>query len=409
MVASFLPSNCRAGKDLVVLPASWNHFISICKPEKIVRFFGNSDQGFGLIEILLLVIVLGLMAAVAFKTMDVTLDNSRRDVTTDELDKLSWAIAGNPDLFANGSRTNFGYVGDVGSLPPNLDALVTNPGGYATWKGPYIQNNFTQNANDYKTDAWGNLYTYTAGVTVTSSGSGGNPITKRFANANAELTSNTVQGTVTDGAGNPPGSFASNVSVRIVYPNGSGGTTTATTNPNGTGNYIFANMSPQGIRTVTGIYSTNNDTIVRTAVVLPKSVTDVNFKFRGNLWGEGTLIYVPGSAGTQNIYHDIFFQIRNAGSTSVTVTTLKAVYATVAYYEQIVWGGTTVANQTNPRFASNQTVILSPPQTIAAGATVTVNLNNFRSCQTGGCGNVNMSGMTFTITFSDGSVITFSI
>ncbi|HEU4436221.1 MAG TPA: prepilin-type N-terminal cleavage/methylation domain-containing protein, partial [candidate division Zixibacteria bacterium] len=196
-----------------------------------------SEKGFTLIEVLLVIIVIGILAAVAFRSMDVALDNSRWDATTQELDRLSWAIAGNPELFANGVRSDFGYVGDVGSLPPNLDALVTNPGGYATWRGPYIQNDFTQNPNDFKTDAWGNLYTYTGGVTIASGGSGGNPISKQYANAAADLTSNTVQGVVTDAQGNAPGTSAPSISIRITYPNGSGGTTTATTNPNGSGKY----------------------------------------------------------------------------------------------------------------------------------------------------------------------------
>lgn len=249
-----------------------------------MRFYKKSEKGFTLIEIVLVIIVLGVLVAVAFKSMNLTLDNSRWDATTQEMDRLAWALVGNPGLFVNGYRSDFGYVGDVGSLPSNLDALVTNPGGYTTWKGPYIQNDFTQNPNDYKTDAWGNLYTYTGGVTITSSGSGGNSLTKSLAGAAADLTANTVQGVVTDAQGDAPGSSNSNVSIRIVYPNGSGGTTTSTTNPNLNGNYNFSGSIPQGVRTLTAIYTTTNDTIVRTVVVLPKSTTLLDFKFRGNLW-----------------------------------------------------------------------------------------------------------------------------
>lgn len=373
-----------------------------------------SEKGFTLIEVLLVVIVIGIMAAVAFKSMNVALDNSRWDATTQEMEKLSWAITGNPDLFANGIRSDFGYVGDVGSLPSNLDALVTNPGGYSTWRGPYIQNDFTQNPNDYKTDAWGNLYTYTGGVTIASTGSGGNTITKKFANVTADLTSNTVQGVVTDGQGNAPGSSASNVSVRITYPNGTGGTTSATTNPNSSGNYSFASLIPQGIRSITAIYAPTSDTLVRTAVVLPRSTTLVDFKFIGNIWGSGgsggSLAYVTGSASAANSGRDVSFQIRNSSSSSITITSLRATYtATLNYYEIIVWAGTMVANQTIPRFASGQTVSFTSSQTVAAGATVTVNLNNFRICPVGGCGNANMTGNTFTILFSDGTTITFSV
>lgn len=380
---------------------------------KVMGMRLGKEEGFTLIEVLLVVIIIGIMAAVAFKSMGVALDNSRWDATTQEMEKLTWAIAGNPDLFANGIRADFGYVGDVGSLPPNLDALVANPGGYATWKGPYIQTDFTQNPNDYKTDAWGNLYTYAAGVTITSSGSGGNTITKKFANVNADLTSNTVQGIVTDGQGNSPGSSASNVSIRLTYPNGSGGTTTATTNPNASGNYSFANIIPQGIRTVTAIYTPTNDTLVRNAVVLPKSTTLVDFKFRGSLWasGGGSLVYVSGSAlATDNNNRDVSFQVRNNGSSSVTITSLTATYTTspTSYYEGIIWAGTTVASQTNPRFASGQSVNFSSSQTISAGATVTIRLDNFKQCQSGNCSDQDMQNKTLTVIFSDGSTITFT-
>ena len=375
-----------------------------------------SEKGFTLIEVLLVIIVIGIMAAVAFKSMDVALDNSRWDATTQEMEKLSWAIAGNPDLFANGVRSDFGYVGDVGSLPPNLDALVTNPGGYATWMGPYLRNDFTQNPNDYKTDAWGNLYTYTGGVTVASGGSGSNPITKQFANRIADLTSNTVKGVVTDGQGNSPGSSSSNVSIKITYPNGSGGTSTSTTTPNTSGNYSFSSTVPQGIRPVTAIYTATNDTLVRTAVVLPKSTTIVDFKLRGNLWGSslgggGSLVYVAGSAVTQNGGRDLQFQIRGTGTSSVTITSLKATYShsPTAYYEKLKWSGTEVANQNNPRFASGQTVTFNFAKLISPGETVTMKLEAFKDCQTCGGTDVNMVGTTFTMEFSDGLVITFSL
>ncbi len=373
-----------------------------------------SNKGFTLIEVLLVIIVIGILAAVAFRSMDVALDNSRWDATAQEMEKLSWAVAGNPDLFANGVRSDFGYVGDVGSLPPNLDALVTNPGGYATWKGPYIQNDFTQNPNDYKTDGWGNLYTYTSGVTVASGGSGGNPITKQYANAAADLISNTVRGIVTDGQGNAPGSSASNVSVRIAYPNGSGGITTATTNPNASGNYGFANVIPQGVRTVTAIYAPTSDTLVRNAVVLPRSTTLVDFKFPGSLWGSGSggsLAYVSGTASLNGAGEDLTFVIRNVGSSSVSVTSIKVTYShsPTSYYEQVRWSGNQVVNQNNPRYASGQTATFSSVQTLTAGSTVSIDVRNFRECQTGGCNQADMTGTTFTIEFSDGSIMSFTV
>ena len=58
-----------------------------------------------------------------------------------DADRLAHAVAGDPDLVAGGTRSDFGYVGDIGALPSDWDDLVTNPG-YSTWNGPYVQDEF---------------------------------------------------------------------------------------------------------------------------------------------------------------------------------------------------------------------------------------------------------------------------
>jgi prepilin-type N-terminal cleavage/methylation domain-containing protein len=166
----------------------------------------NKNSGFTLIEVVLIIVIMGIIATVAMKTMEPAMDQSRIDATLREMEIMSQAIIGNKNLISDGIRSDFGYVGDVGALPPNLDALVSNPGSYATWRGPYIMSDFLENPDDYKEDAWGNSYNY-SDVIITSPGNG-SPITRRFAESVDELLSNTVNGSIYDGLNAVPGDSA---------------------------------------------------------------------------------------------------------------------------------------------------------------------------------------------------------
>ncbi|MBD3403981.1 prepilin-type N-terminal cleavage/methylation domain-containing protein, partial [candidate division GN15 bacterium] len=162
----------------------------------------RGSAGFTLIELVIVVVIAGILVTVALQGTRQISDTARVEETRQEMDALAMAIAGNPGLHNNGVRTDFGYVGDVGALPPNLDALYANPGGYATWNGPYIRNRFTQIADDYKTDAWGTLYAF-GGIAITSTGSGEN-LTRRVAPSSDHLLYNSVAGNVYDLDGTPP-------------------------------------------------------------------------------------------------------------------------------------------------------------------------------------------------------------
>ena len=177
-------------------------------------------------------------------------------------------------------------MGDVGALPPSLDALVTNPGGYATWSGPYIQTSFTEIVDDYKKDAWGDSYAFTGGVIISSNG-GGSPITKQFAQNVSDLTSNTVTGNVYDGLGYPPGDSASSVTVTIYYPDGSGNTTSSSTNPSVAGVFSFASSIPIGNHLIRAFYSASNDTTSRYISFTPGSDAYCELRFAGGIWSGG--------------------------------------------------------------------------------------------------------------------------
>ncbi|MDD3732715.1 MAG: prepilin-type N-terminal cleavage/methylation domain-containing protein, partial [candidate division Zixibacteria bacterium] len=109
----------------------------------------RKEQGFSLIELTVIMVVIGIMLAVAMKSMTTVTEDIRRTKTLQEMESLAKGITGNPDITAGGLRSDFGYIGDIGAFPPGLQALVTNPG-YSTWHGPYLPAGFVQDTDGYR-------------------------------------------------------------------------------------------------------------------------------------------------------------------------------------------------------------------------------------------------------------------
>lgn len=98
-------------------------------------------QGFTLIEIMLVVIILGVLAAMVVPKLTGRSDDARRSVAkTDIESNIALAI----DL----------YDVDVGSYPTSLDDLLKDPGDVTNWKGPYLKKK--------PLDPWGRAYVYRA-------------------------------------------------------------------------------------------------------------------------------------------------------------------------------------------------------------------------------------------------------
>lgn len=369
-------------------------------------------------EIVVVILIMGIVASVALRSINNTLENTKVENTKHEMQELTYAVAGNPGLFANGMRTDFGYIGDVGSLPPNLDVLASDPGAVATWNGPYIGNSFTESSDDFKKDAWGNLYTF-VNATIQSSGGGGGTLTKAVAPSVSDLTLNSLNGSVTDGTGNPPGDSASMVSVTLHFPNGVGGYADSLRGVSSSGLFAFANMIPVGNHLVSAVYSPTDDTVSAFVSVLPGGTSYVNLRFPGALWavtGAGgspssDLEFVSGSASCEGASEDeVHFDIINDGSAAKTVSWIVVTYShsPTAYFERVRWNNGSVFYSTSPRAASGNTVDFTPSKTIDPSQTITIELQDFRDVQSGGGANVDMRNTDMTVTFSDGSAITFN-
>jgi len=147
-------------------------------------------RGLTLLELVIVLLLIGLVAAVAVPRMIDLIGPSKKTITERELLNLKRAMVGNPDLVAAGSYTQRGYEGDVGALPDALADLVTKPAGVSNWdpwikkgwNGPYME----AQSGDYLKDAWGTNYVYSrASRTITSYGpdkaaGGGDDIVVQF-------------------------------------------------------------------------------------------------------------------------------------------------------------------------------------------------------------------------------------
>lgn len=116
----------------------------------------KKQEGFTLIEILVVVVIIGLLASLVGPRLFKKVDDAKIKVAREQIRELKVAL----DL----------YKLDVGRYPDSLEALVRNDGS-ENWDGPYLQKNYIPN------DPWGNPYQYEVidggdSVRITSTGGG---------------------------------------------------------------------------------------------------------------------------------------------------------------------------------------------------------------------------------------------
>ncbi len=245
-----------------------------------------NTNGYTLIEMILVIIILSIISSVAIKSLNKSTETARVEETKKELIQLANSIRGNPSELSGGKRIDFGYIGDIGALPNNLDNLVQDPG-LGNWSGPYLHDNFYNSSgaidSEFKIDGWGKLYSYSGGNFISSSGNGSD-ITVNLANSVTDLLYNSVSFVITDIKSSPPGLiYKDSVSFNLTIPSGAGGWTTMLRFPTDDGMVQFDSI-PIGIQNLQIVYYPTADTLIRKIHVNPGSSVYMEISLNEELW-----------------------------------------------------------------------------------------------------------------------------
>lgn len=142
------------------------------------RFGHNAANGFTLIELVIIIIILGIIAGVAVPKFGAMTENSKINAAKDEMRLIKEAIVGDPRLVSGNEYISRGFEGDVGFPPSRLTDLVIKPDSIPAydkysrigWNGPYLDSA----GQSYLRDSWGNSYSYNP-ATRTITATGANP------------------------------------------------------------------------------------------------------------------------------------------------------------------------------------------------------------------------------------------
>lgn len=238
----------------------------------------NNNSGFSLIELIAVIVVLAVLATVAIQSLPQSIEEARQIGTEKEMDVLARGIVGRFEISQGANRSNFGYIGDVGSFPPNLEALFINPGRMISWDGPYLPASFKGDSLNFRLDEWGQPYKYDGGLTIVSSGSK-TDIIRKLADSKTDYILNSFSGRITDGADLSPGMiFPDSIEISIQVPDGRGYYLNKSYAPDATGLFRLDSL-PVGTHPLWIIYKPTADSLIRYVTIMPRNKSTKTFKF----------------------------------------------------------------------------------------------------------------------------------
>lgn len=381
-------------------------------------------QGFTLMELLVVLLIIGILSTVALRTIDATRNRSLFDQTTKEMNQLIQAIVGNPDLAYDGRRVDFGYYGDMEKLPDSLPELVRNTSGSAAWRGPYYKLMSAGDLVSYLYDEWGHLYTYRPHLSeIYSLGVNGLDMTVKIADDMAQLNNNIISGSFLDSDDNPPGAAGNSYEVRLYWNNPDAHATPnplyAVVNPAPGGYYEIALHPsdpiwprievPIGVKKLQAIIP-DKETLTRYVAIAPRSRVVADFKFTKLFSSKLTIIGQPtvGIGGS-----DFLIEIVNEGTDSVSIDSLRFLSTSAPVFLRSYRIGVQSPVTLGPGdlgIGPNGSISF-PRVTIAPNKSQKVELYfaDFRSGPLNGDPSALVGGRIFRIRFSDGSQIEFTV
>ncbi|MBS0213058.1 MAG: type II secretion system major pseudopilin GspG [Proteobacteria bacterium] len=108
-------------------------------PVRRARSLPLAQRGFSLLEIMIVIVLIGVIVGLIGARIFGASDQAKYHLAQTQVDTIASKIEQ--------------YQSDTGNLPPNLEALVTAPGGVNGWLGPYAKE------KDLK-DPWNNPLVY---------------------------------------------------------------------------------------------------------------------------------------------------------------------------------------------------------------------------------------------------------
>lgn len=118
-----------------------------------------SERAFTLVEIVIVLILLGIIVAIAVPRYVDLFGAGKQNVTQERMNSIRRAIMGDPTVNVGGQFSAAGFRGDLNQLPSPLSQLTTqgalpawNPFTHRGWNGPYVD-------TAQLTDGWGHAIT----------------------------------------------------------------------------------------------------------------------------------------------------------------------------------------------------------------------------------------------------------